>query len=333
MTTKKISLNSVFKLVFVIILAHLLLTGCKKDSTSPEDQQNTIDWEGNYPSVNTAYQDSILFTSDRYIGTHLSPSIYISSINGTGIRSLTNQYFSINPSWSPRRWRILYTAATDYTSKILKSSLFVMNADGTNQKRITNAGEQVTSKAAWSPDGNTIAYIENDTTYQYSRGRIKFINPDGKNPRVLTDWITSLTTVTWSPGSNALVFDGLSKDGQQRIFRINANGTNFAPLNLGEVCINPSISPDGKLLAFSKIFNGFIQLFVHTFSTQETKQITKEDRNNSSPSWSPDSKYIIYSSSTIGGKSSAIKKIKYDGTEDKFITDDTKYDNNPAWYN
>lgn len=331
----KSNLLQIYSLLIVLVI--LSFISCTKETNNPvtsnDIQKNIVDWEGHYPNVNTQYKDSIAFSSTRFIGTHIAPSVYIASIDGSGMRALTIKYTCTFPSWSPRRWKIIYVACTNYVSNNPRYSLFMMDANGTNHKRITPANENVIGKASWSPDGNTIAYIERDTTYEFSRGRIKLINPDGTNPRIITDWINELNTISWAPTSSALVFAGFRTDGKGRIFRVNSDGSNLAPLNIGENCYNPSFSPDGKMLAYSYISDRFSHIFVYDFASQKVTQVSKEERFDYTPSWSSDSKYIIYASSPIGAKTTAIKKIKYDGTESSFVTDDSNFDYNPSWYN
>lgn len=334
---KTIKLSPIQFISLFVVLTVLSFISCSTDSNNPanpaEQKQNITDWEGNYPNVNTPYKDSIAFSSTRFMGTYIAPSVYIASIDGTGMRALTIKYTCTFPSWSPRRWKIIYIACTKFVSNNPRYSLFMMDANGTNHKRITPANENVVGKASWSPDGNTIAYVERDTTYEFSRGRIKLINPDGTNPRIITDWINELNAVSWSPTSSALVFAGFKSDGKARIYRVNSDGSNLAPLNIGDNCYHPSFSPDGKMIAYSFISDQFSHIFVYDFAGQKTTQVSKEDRFDYSPSWSFDGKYIIYASSPIGAKTSAIKRIKYDGTEPSFVTDDSNFDYNPAWYN
>jgi len=213
----------------------------------------------------------------------------------------------------------------------------MIDADGKNNKRITPYGEQVFGKSAWSPDGNTIAYIEMDTSFQWSRGRIKLIDPDGKNPRILTNWFLDITYLNWSNDSKVIYFDGAGSDGRDRIYKIGYDGSSLSPLFISDQgCYFPSLSPDGKLVAFSSFAvidsNYFSKIYTFSLSSNQITQITINKTFDYSPTWSPDSKYIVYSSSPIGGLSSSLMKIKIDGTEVSSITDNTNIDIHPSWF-
>ncbi|UJP63740.1 S9 family peptidase [Mongoliitalea daihaiensis] len=55
------------------------------------------------------------------------------------------------------------------------------------------------------------------------------------------------------------------------------------------------LSPDGKLLAFTRVKDGKPQLYILPTAGGESQQLTKEKNGASNPVWSPDSKKILFS--------------------------------------
>lgn len=321
-------------LFLIALCLGLVLSSCEKnaDPISSNDPLTSItDWEGNYPLINTACTDSILFCSDRCIGTAFAPSVYVMYKGGSGVRALTNQWFTFGASWSPRRWKIIFIADTGWGKPA--RGLFIMNSDGTNKKRVTPIGEDVFGTAAWSPDGNKIAYVEIDTSDQYGRGRVKLINPDGTNPKVLTDWFGQLRRITWSPDSRRIVFGGSDK-----LYIINTDGTEPSVLlNYSQGCYSPSWSPDGTLIAFSSFASidntYYSKIFTFNVNSRRIAQVTTGKSFDYDPTWSSDSKAILFSSSPPGISSgSSIYRIDINGLNLVRLTDSLGTDYNVSWF-
>lgn len=312
----------------------LVLGSCKKNSSPTSSDGNAVDWEGHYPLVNVACADSILCASTRYLGTSFAPSVYILYKDGSGMRTLTTQWFTFAASWSPRRWKIIYVADTGAAKPAY--GLFVMNSDGSGKKRLSQPGESVFGTASWSPDGNTIAYIEIDTSDQYGRGRVKLMNPDGTNERILTDWFLDLRRVTWSPDSRRIVFDGaITAD---RLFIANADGSGRSQLfNPSQGCYSPSWSPDGNTLAFESFASidsvYYSKVFTYSFSTQQITQVTKGKTFDYNPTWSSDSKTIVFQSSPPGVSfGTGLFRIDANGSNQTQLTDNSAADYDASWY-
>lgn len=125
----------------------MLVLSCEENSL---DSNDIINWEGNFPNYNIAYKDSILFTSDRLLGRSFIPSVHIMYKDGSGMRGFINEWFTFNATWSPRKWKILFIADTSFCEP--QRTLFMMDANGSNKKRILLVGEDVWY-GRWSPEG------------------------------------------------------------------------------------------------------------------------------------------------------------------------------------
>jgi TolB protein len=84
----------------------------------------------------------------------------IMNANGTGITNLTGTAGGGNPNWSVDGTQIVFQSM-----RTGNADVWIMNADGTNQHRITTSGAS-DAEPVESQDGNRIAY-ENNSVGNY----------------------------------------------------------------------------------------------------------------------------------------------------------------------
>ena len=95
-----------------------------------------------------------------------------------------------SPAWSPDGKYIAYVAEKKGESL----EIYVMNADGSNQIRITNSPGRDFAPA-WSPDGNRLLFV----TDRDGNREIYMMNMDGSNPINLTNSPEDDSFPDWSP--------------------------------------------------------------------------------------------------------------------------------------
>jgi Tol biopolymer transport system component len=147
-----------------------------------------------------------------------------------------------SPRWSPDGEWIAYTQA---------SEVFVMRADGTEQRRLT-ANAVVDSGPDWSPDGTRIVFAQGTRINGSPTDDMDLylINPDGTNLTRLTDLVGLVLDPAWSPDGSQIAFaSNFPYDWD--IFVIDSDGTNLRQLtddpNYDK---SPIWSHDGNLIAF-----------------------------------------------------------------------------------
>lgn len=86
--------------------------------------------------------------------------IFVVNVDGSGLQRLTLHANDRAPAWSPDGTRIAFTRLSGDqldANGLPHSDLYVMNADGTQMRRLT-AGLADESGPSWSPDGTRLAY-------------------------------------------------------------------------------------------------------------------------------------------------------------------------------
>ncbi len=166
------------------------------------------------------------------------------SINGTGD--------DWSPNWSPDGTKIVFYSDRDDQVDPKTYEIYTMNADGTNQTRITNNAVNDFG-VQWSPDGATLVFTSGGTsglTRDPAR-EIYTMNPDGTGVSApLTNNAVYDDLPSWSPDGNKIVFAS-ERDGDVEIYSMNANGTSQTRLsNSTALDTFPTWSPNGSQILF-----------------------------------------------------------------------------------
>jgi Tol biopolymer transport system component len=208
-------------------------------------RNNVADWE---PAWSPDGQ-KIAWLSRGENGT--GADVFVMNADGSDQRNLTPKPGNRgDPRWSPDGRAILFTAVQPVqppSGAAPYRDVYVMNADGSRQRKLTHTPEAGEGGPAWSPDGQQIAF----TRLAWSRpGEVTIVvmNADGSAKRAVTPALAHPgdrgPAAVWSPDGRRIAFwDDFA------IYVVNADGSGLLRLTRNAF-EGPTWSPDGRKLLF-----------------------------------------------------------------------------------
>ena len=273
-------------MVAALVLASVVALGVTKEQAKAA-----------FPGTN----GKIVFTSRRPGGTN---EIYTISSTGKNLNRLTHNVKSDKtPSWSPDGKKIVWES---------DDSLNIMNADGSNQRKIPNTAHSNFEIGRYGSYGGNPAFAPGGRKIIFDKGKnIYTINVDG----------TKLTRIT-----NALAGQGPNED--------------------KPTFVHPVWSPVSNEIAFSWLWGRAREIHVMALSDISNKQflgaesrVTPAGIGVYRPDWSPDGTQLTYECSDepcdeSGGTPSynpEIFKVNADGSFNTRLTTNPADDSYPAF--
>jgi hypothetical protein len=243
---------------------------------------------------------------------------YVSHVETTDDRKLVSVIWSIEPDgsdaqrlaevegsvgsldWSPDGGRLAFVAGIAGEGEFV----VVMDADGTNLRRVTGTNANV--GVSWSPVGDRIAYID-----QWQDTNALFVTDlqDGQ-PKRLTDETIFVSHPDWSPDGTKIAFAAEEPNVEPEFWDIYVVDVTTSAIqritNHPAFDLEPQWSPDGTKILFrsrrdavasasaSPASDSADEIYVMNADGTNPTRLTFDDAIDQSPVWSPDGSTIAY---------------------------------------
>jgi Tol biopolymer transport system component len=256
--------------------------------------------------------------------------------NGADLRNLTNNraVAAFMASYSPDGRRIVFGGGpVDGTNA--QAELYVMNADGLPQRRLT-FNSRPDYDAAWSPDGERLVFARRPGTAPEGED---FGPPDlwtlnlrtGEERQLTNSPETEESRPQWSPDGERIVFHSdLADPGGDNfdIYTIRPNGRDLRQLTSAPSFEAwPNYSPDGKRITFTRDRKGNDDVFVMRADGSRKTQLTHNRARDFLSVFSPDGRFIAWTSEREGdpfpdepGGFPDIFRMRADGSQQTNLT-------------
>lgn len=195
-------------------------------------------------------------------------------------------------AWRPDGQKILYLAQGHVDREIQAADICVMDSDGENKINLTRSAENEWS-AGWSPNGKQITFSRDVSIF--------VIDANGHNQQRLTFAPGIKLAVHWSPNGDKIAFLSFL-DGARQIYTVDTNGKNVQQIThrQREFYGAPTWSPEGRWLAFGAGDARSWGIYLIDPQGDSETLIIRSEVNDltvdafSRPTWSPDSRHLIY---------------------------------------
>jgi Tol biopolymer transport system component len=237
----------------------------------------------------------IAFVSDR----DGNAEIYAQNLEGTGLANLSNHPSTDqSPAWSADGLKLAFTS---FRGEDGREAIYVMNADGTGQTRVSPAssGRSDDATPAWSPDGTRIAFAS--TRPFGDSWAVWTMSADGADAQRLTDDFA--IDPAWSPDGSQIAYAGRDPETGELAIRVSATDGSYSyPVTRsGLQETQPAWSPDGRWLVFSRSQGDLQELFIAAAGGGVEQQITFGGYDANAV-WSPDMRWIMFQRREAGGE-------------------------------
>jgi len=218
---------------------------------------------------------------------------------------LTNDVEAENyPSWSPDGAQIVYQRDLN------GSAIYVINADGTGQQRLSaTPGFDVTP--SWSPDGTQIVYARLHAVPEPNQPPmtdIRVMNADGSGDHAILANTLFSVEPRWSV-NNKFAFMSLMNSATVEIYVMNIDGSGLSQLTNGANNGDPVWSPDGTRITFGSDREGGnkLNIFAMNADGSQLEQLTHFDMpyEAGDTNWSSDGRKIAFEWDIDGMKQSS----------------------------
>ena len=195
--------------------------------------------------------------------------IFTINIDGNNLKNLTqNNFFDKNPVWSPDGQKIAFL-----TNRDGGSTCYIMNSDGSNQKRLLKKNVLCSDPPSWSPDGKMIVCNYNNN--------IAIINVEDLSERNIfkIDLEPNLFcgNPQWSPDGKWIVYE--ANDPGKDITDIciyDVKTLKSERITTGSWYIEPKWAKDNKnIFFFSPKYEN--DLYIYNLDTKSKKRISNND--------------------------------------------------------
>jgi len=176
--------------------------------------------------------------------------------------------------------------------------------------------------------GTKVAYV---TAEPQGNGRLYSLivsDQDGENDFKIMESADPIMSPAWSPDSRQLAYVSFEGSKSSIFVQTLRSGNRFQVSNKPGINGAPAFSPDGRKLVITLGgVNGNPDIYVLDITSRQTKRLTTHRAIDTEGTWSPDGRYIYFTSDRSGGPQ--VYRVSANGGTPERITFEGSYNARP----
>lgn len=176
--------------------------------------------------------------------------------------------------------------------------------------------------------GTKVAYVTAEQRGQDRWFSLIVSDQDGENEHTIMESTDPIMSPAWSPDSRQLAYVSFEGSKSSIFVQTLRSGNRFQVSNKPGINGAPSFSPDGRKLVITLGgLDGNPDIHVLDMTSRQTKRLTTHRAIDTEGTWSPDGRYIYFTSDRSGGPQ--VYRIEANGGSVERITFEGSYNARP----
>ena len=176
--------------------------------------------------------------------------------------------------------------------------------------------------------GTKVAYV---TAQQQGQGRLYSLivsDQDGENEHTIMESTDPIMSPAWSPDSRQLAYVSFEGNRSSIFVQTLRTGNRFKVSSKPGINGAPAFSPDGrKLVVTLGGVDGNLDIHVLDITSRQTRRLTTHRAIDTEGTWSPDGRYVYFTSDRSGGPQ--VYRVSANGGTPERVTFEGSYNARP----
>lgn len=245
--------------------------------------------------------------------------VYIADYDGSNAQPIVvTPTINVAPRWNKDLNRPLL-----FYSENTNSNMRMMAVDMHKKRVVASNFDGLNMLPTFSCDGAAVVYCATRGSgscqlYHWAHKKLKKLtNNDGNN-----------FAPVFSEDGTMIFFSSDFETGKPQIFSLHLKSNELSRLTKDGYCVSPSYCAVRNKLAYAKLINGVMQLFIYDLQSKQHKQITFDAAQKEECAWSNCGNFLLCP--VDDGKKSRVAYFNVNTNEYKFITGHTERCSNPS---